>query len=89
MLSVNLEDDEDLDLVDAQDVVLRRFLGDGGFATVREGLLHHTRVAVKIIKQQQGRCASHATLLPISSQREARCATAHQLRAGRVSRERR
>ena len=50
--SVNLEDDEDLELVEAKDIVLKRFLGDGGFGTVREGSLHHTRVAVKIIKTQ-------------------------------------
>jgi Protein tyrosine and serine/threonine kinase len=44
-------DDQDLDIVDAADVKLQRHLGNGAFGTVREGVLHHTTVAVKILKE--------------------------------------
>jgi hypothetical protein len=43
--------EEDVDIVDASDVRLLRHLGNGAFGTVREGDLHHTPVAVKILKE--------------------------------------
>jgi hypothetical protein len=44
-------DDQDLDIVNAKDIKLHRCLGNGAFGTVREGTLHYTTVAVKILKE--------------------------------------
>jgi hypothetical protein len=44
-------DDQDLDIVNAKDIKLHRYLGNGAFGTVREGTLHYTTVAVKILKE--------------------------------------
>lgn len=44
-------EDQDLDIVDYKDVTLQRHLGNGAFGTVREAMLHHTPVAVKILKE--------------------------------------
>lgn len=44
-------DDQDLDIVNAKDIKLQRHLGNGAFGTVREGTLHYTTVAVKILKE--------------------------------------
>lgn len=49
--------DQDLDIVDSKDVKLNRHLGNGAFGTVREGVLHHTTVAVKILKEGEFRGA--------------------------------
>lgn len=49
--------DLDLDVVDSKDVKLNRHLGNGAFGTVREGVLHHTAVAVKILKEGEFRGA--------------------------------
>jgi hypothetical protein len=49
--SSTMLEEEDVDIVNFNDVRLLRYLGNGAFGTVREGYLHHTPVAVKILKE--------------------------------------
>ena len=44
-------EDNDLDIVELKDIKFLRHLGNGAYGTVREALLQHTPVAVKILKE--------------------------------------